>query len=75
MAETTYICDLCGHQAADRAAISKHLLAEHGISDTAEVGALTQQDGILTLRSGDDVTVIDLEEWLHDALKPTATEQ
>lgn len=70
MAETTYVCELCSYQAADRATITAHLLAEHDISDTAEVDALLQQDGILTLRSGDDVTVIDLEEWLRRALRP-----
>lgn len=70
MAETTYVCELCGYQAADRDTIIAHLHTEHGVTDAAEVGALLQQDGILTLRSGDDVTVIDLEEWLRRALRP-----
>lgn len=70
MSEPTYTCDECGYQAAELALVIEHLRVAHGITDAAEVGALTQQDGILTLRSGDRVTVIDLEEWLRRALRP-----
>ena len=59
----TYTCDECGYQAAELALVVEHLRTEHGITDTAEVGSVTQQDGRLILHSGDRETVIDLDAW------------
>jgi hypothetical protein len=65
---STYTCDECGYQAAELALVAAHLRTAHGITDAAEVGRLTQQDGQLILRSGDHETVFDLADWLADGL-------
>ncbi len=64
----TYTCDECGYQAAERALVIAHLRVAHGITDTAEVGSVTQQAGMLILRSDDHETVIDLDAWLREHL-------
>lgn len=64
----SYTCDVCGFQAGELAMVVEHLRVEHGITDTAEVGSIAQADGRLVLRSGDDVTEIDLATWLSDQL-------
>lgn len=64
----TYTCDVCGYQAAELALVVEHLRVEHGITDTAEVGSIEQAEGRLVLRSGDQVTEIDLAAWLRDQL-------
>lgn len=64
----TYTCDECGYQAAERDLVVEHLRTAHGITDTAEVGSVTQQAGLLILRSGDHETVIDLDAWAREHL-------
>lgn len=59
-----YVCDLCGFQSEDRAAILAHFASKHPASEPAEVGSMTQEDGRLILRSGADVTAVDLDAWL-----------
>lgn len=70
MSETpsTYTCDVCGYQAAERDLVVEHLRTAHGITDTAEVGSVAQHDGLLILRSGDSETVIDLAAWVREHL-------
>lgn len=68
MTAPSYTCDLCGFQSKDRAAVLAHVTREHGVTDPVEVGAVDQADGLLTLRQGDQETVIDLGAWLADAL-------
>lgn len=70
MSETpaTYICDECGYQAAARALVIERLRTAHGITATEEVGSFTQRNGLLTLRSGDHETVIDLAAWARKQL-------
>jgi hypothetical protein len=60
---TTYVCDLCGFQSEERAALLSHLRDEHQVEDAGPVGSLEQDDGLLILRSGDQVTTIDLDAW------------
>ncbi|OQA43734.1 MAG: hypothetical protein BWY52_01783 [Chloroflexi bacterium ADurb.Bin325] len=67
----SYICDLCGWQSNNRAALISHLRDEHGVNDPAETGSMTQTDGLLILRSGDNVTAIDLDAWLAALLTGT----
>lgn len=76
MSETpaTYICDECGYQAAERDLVIEHLCAAHGITATEEVGSVAQHAGLLTLRSGDHETVIDLAAWLREHLGPQTEE-
>jgi len=64
-----YICDLCGFQSDDRAAILAHLRDAHQVDDPAELGSLNQDDGLLILRSGNQVTTIDLDAWLRGQLE------
>jgi hypothetical protein len=64
----TYTCDECGYQAAECDLVVEHLRTAHGITDTAEVGSVAQQDGMLILRSGDRETVIDLAAWVREHL-------
>jgi len=66
-----YVCDLCGFQSEDRAAILAHFASEHPASEPAEVGSMTQEDGRLILRSGADVTAVDLDAWLGAQLTGT----
>lgn len=66
--DATYTCDECGYQAAECDLVVEHLRTAHGITDTAEVGSVTQQDGMLILRSGADETVIDLAGWAREHL-------
>ena len=68
MSGALYTCDLCGFQSEDRAAVLAHVRREHGVTDPVEVGAVDQADGLLTLRQGDQETVIDLAAWLAEAL-------
>ena len=68
----TYVCDLCGFQADQREAIHDHLKTAHQVTEPGEVGSLQQDGRNLTLKNGDDVTVIPLDTWLgsitiHDA--------
>lgn len=63
-----YVCDLCGFQSEDRAELLSHLRAEHQVEDAGPVGSLEQDDGLLTRRSGDGVTTIDLDAWLEGQL-------
>lgn len=67
----TYVCDLCGFQSDDRAAILSHVRDEHQVNDPAELGSVTQEDGRLILRSGADVTAVDLDAWLGAQLTGT----
>ena len=64
MTTPSYVCDLCGFQSEDRAAVLAHVAREHGVTDPVEVGAVDQAGGLLTLRQGDRETVIDLAAWL-----------
>ena len=64
----TYTCDECGYQAGELALVVAHLRTEHGITDPAEVGSVTQQAGRLILRSGDRETIIDLDAWVREHL-------
>ena len=68
MSGALYTCDLCGFQSEDRAAVLAHVRRAHGVTDPVEVGAVDQADGLLTLRQGDQETVIDLAAWLAEAL-------
>jgi len=60
----TYVCDLCGFQSDDRAALLSHLRDEHQVNDPAELGSLEQDDGLLILRDQDGARAIDLAAWL-----------
>ena len=64
-----FVCDLCGFSSPDLATVRAHLARVHQVEDAAELGSLEQEAGILTLRSGDDVTVVDLAQWLTEALR------
>ena len=64
----TYTCDECGYQAAELALVIEHLRTAHGITETAEVGRLTQREGLLRLRGGDRETIVDLDAWLAEVL-------
>ena len=66
---TSFVCDLCGLQSGDLAAIQAHLVETHGVTLPGEVGRLDQAEGRLTLTSGDQVTVVDLDAWLTDLLE------
>jgi len=59
-----YVCDLCGFQSEDRAAILAHVRDEHQVNDPATLGSLEQDDGLLILRDQDGATTIDLDAWL-----------
>jgi hypothetical protein len=63
-----YVCDMCGFQSPDLQVVKDHLQAAHGVDDTGEVGSFKQDEGLLTLTSGGETTVIDLEAWLRDHL-------
>lgn len=67
-AAAIYTCDECGYQAEERDLVAAHLRTAHGIIDTAEVGSVTQEAGLLILRSGDHETVIDLAAWVRERL-------
>ena len=60
----SYVCDLCGWQSDDRAATLSHMRAAHQVEDAGPVGSLEQDVGLLILRSGDQVTALDLDAWL-----------
>ena len=65
----SYVCDLCGLQSGDLADIQAHLVETHGVTLPGEVGRLDQAEGRLTLTSGDQVTVADLDAWVADLLE------
>jgi len=65
---TTYTCDECGYQAAERDLVVEHLRTAHGITDAGEVGSIAQEAGRLILRSGASETVIDLAAWVREHL-------
>lgn len=60
----TYVCDLCGFQSEDRAAILSHVRDEHQVNDPATLGSLEQDDGLLILRDQDGATALDMGAWL-----------
>lgn len=70
---TTYVCDLCGWQSDDQTEVKDHMRAAHGVevANAAIVGSLEQDDGLLILRSGDQVTALDLDAWLGAQLTGT----
>jgi hypothetical protein len=59
-----YVCDLCGFQSEDRAAILSHVRDEHQVNDPATLGSLEQDDGLLILRDQDGATAVDMGAWL-----------
>lgn len=68
---TTYVCDLCGFQSEDRAAILSHLRDEHQVNDPATLGSLEQDACLLILRDQDGATAVDLDAWLGAQLTGT----
>ncbi len=70
---TDFVCDVCGYKAADLPTVVDHLRSTHGIDNAGEVGRLEQADGLLTMTSGDRVTVVNLEAWLADLLEGRPT--
>ena len=65
---TSYICDLCGWQSEDPAAVKDHMRDEHQVNDPATVGSLEQDDGLLILRDQDGATAVDMGAWLGEQL-------
>ena len=62
----SYVCDLCGWQSEDPAAVKDHMRAAHGVAieNAAIVGSLEQDDGLLILRDQDGATALDMGAWL-----------
>jgi len=62
----SYVCDLCGFQSDDRAAILSHVRDEHQVEDPATLGSLEQDAGLLILRDQDGARAVDLGALLTD---------
>lgn len=63
-----YVCDHCGYQSEKMEEVLSHLQKEHNINKPEMLGGIFQQDGKLFLINGEEITEIDLEEWLKDLL-------